>query len=195
MAHTRSRAPITVTSLILLAVAAWPAAGSAQTGGDPVESVYLSLGIDDCHTIETFDYNMGGVVDCGTAAGYEVHLVDHDLRQRLVLRANGQAFDVDPDVPNFNWLGPLAEFRGRQTADGFAAHALIVRVHLDDGTGTGREIQRLLVTALGNDGACRLGWIDAVGNPDHNQDARDLADSAVGQGCAATGETAPAAKG
>ncbi|MEQ9812844.1 MAG: hypothetical protein RLO50_08675 [Azospirillaceae bacterium] len=170
-----------------------PATALGQTTRQ-AESVYLSVAIGDCHTVETFEYGMGGIVDCGSAAGYTVHLVDSDLRQRLILIDDGRELSVDPDVPNFTWLGPLVEFRGYQTPQGFEAHALIVRVHLDDGTGTGTEMQRLLVADLTDDEACTIGWIDAAGNPDHNQDARALAETARTHNCPTGTQQGPAEK-
>lgn len=189
-----SRTALHSLGLIAIVLGLPTTAAVAQSGENTAESIYLSLAQGNCDTVEVFEYGMGAVVDCGSAAGYTVHLVDYDLRQRLVLIDNGQEIDVDPDVLNFSWLGPMLEFRGHRTASGFDPYAVIVRVHLDDGTGTGREVQRLLVTALDDGQSCELGWIDAAGNPDHNQDARSLADTARQEGCPAGVEQGTSAK-
>ena len=50
-----------------------------------------------------------------------------------------------------------------------------MRVFIDQGDGT--EQQRLAIARLTGERPCFDGWVEVAGNPDHNEDARLLADS------------------
>ena len=70
----------------------------------------------------------------------------------------------------------MLEWRGEMDANGtFVADSLIVRVFLDHDDGS--VTQRLAVGRLTGDNACFDGWVEVARNPDHNLDARLLADS------------------
>lgn len=138
------------------------------------DSRYMPLDCKDM--IEAFEANMGGVFDCGTMAGYEVHLIEDDLRQALELTRGGRTHTLWVDTPGFNRLGPMLEWRGEMNESGvFVPESLIVRVFI--GHDDGLETQRLAVGRLTDDRACFDGWVDVAGNLDHNEDARLLADS------------------
>jgi hypothetical protein len=137
-------------------------------------SRYMAL---DCKDIlEIFEMDMGGVYDCGSMAGYDIQLVEDDLRQALRLTRNGRTDTLWIDAPGFSRFGPMLEWRGEMDANGtFVADSLIVRVFLDHDDGS--VTQRLAVGRLTGDNACFDGWVEVARNPDHNLDARLLADS------------------
>lgn len=146
---------------------------SAVAGSD-AESRYMPLTCEDM--IETYEANMGGAFACGTMAGYEVHLIEVDLRQALRLIRDDEATTMWIPAPGFTRFGPMLEWRGVPDEGGnFDPEALIVRAFIDQGDGT--EEQRLVIGRLWGARPCFDAWVPVAGNPDHNEDARLLADS------------------
>lgn len=142
--------------------------------GSGAESRYMPLACTDM--IETYEANMGGAFACGTMAGYEVHLIEEDLRQALRLIRDGEATTMWIPAPGFTRFGPMLEWRGVPDEGGnFDPEALIVRVFIDQGDGT--EEQRLVIGRLWGARPCFDAWVPVAGNRDHNEDARLLADS------------------
>ncbi|MEM7444347.1 MAG: hypothetical protein AAF414_13565 [Pseudomonadota bacterium] len=142
--------------------------------GSIAESRYMPL---DCRdVVETYEAGMGGAYACGSMAGYDVQLIEDDLRQALRLTRDSQTDTLWIDAWGFTRFGPMLEWRGEiDTTGAFRPDTIIVRVFIDQGTGS--EEQRLAIGRLNGAHACFDGWVDVAGNPDHNEDARLLADA------------------
>lgn len=167
------------------------ATGAAMADQDAIESRYSALSFRDCPPIQ--EYALGGTVACPGLDGWTVLYAEDDLRQFIGLqRPSGRGVDavetemVGAGDPRFNYTGETLEWRGRVDRAGWRPEALILRWFLEDlgadTTPATEQILRVMRVDLGGPGAptlCPIGTVQVADNPDHNADARAVADRAI----------------
>ncbi len=146
--------------------------GSDSYVKEDIQSVYTDLNLDDCEVLQTFEEGGGVELRCPGYKNIPLFVSEGDLR-----------FDIDVGVPNdqwtsqsaFNTLGEKVEWRLRNGRP----FAVIIRYHLDHGSGTGERLPSVLaVLTVGREGSpgCLVGWVPANAKPNQNEAARQLAD-------------------
>lgn len=146
-----------------------PPAGNAE-----ITSTYTGVGVEDCPQISSD--RMGGSWRCEAIAPFDnVIFSEGDLRQFIRFEIDGRALGPIFMVPNFNYTGDTLEWR---LADG-EPFAVILRYFLDGQyvEGVEDEFQRLYVGRVTPTETCTVGYVTVAGNPDHNADARRMADA------------------
>jgi hypothetical protein len=137
--------------------------------GGEITSTYTSVGIGDCPQIDS--HRMGGSWRCPAIDPYDaVIFSEGDLRQFIRFEIDGRELGPIFMIPNFNYTSDTLEWR---LADG-EPFAVILRYFLDDQDGN--EFQRLYVGRVTPREVCTVGYVTVAGNPDHNVDARRMAD-------------------
>lgn len=164
---------------------------SAQTGPQtgPWESRYSTLDFGECPTVRLFE--LGGENACPGPAGWTAIYAESDLRQFIAVQGPNtpRTDSVGAGSPQFNRTGSTLEWRGRPAGSDWQPETLILRWFLEewDGGRTPIDTQILRVfrldrTATGGPALCPIGTVVVADNPDHNADARTMADAAVADG-------------
>ena len=150
--------------------------GSADNGEAPAGSVQVSrfttTGLDRCKMIEK-DEEQGPFYRhrCPGLGGYNYEIVEHDLRQSLVvISPSGARTDISVAAAGdgaFNSFGPTIEWRGPA---GRAPHTVTLRSNFQAGEGATKSV--LVVVRLAP--ACVVGVVGP--QPQQNEKARAIAD-------------------
>ncbi|MCO5113348.1 MAG: hypothetical protein M9899_04140 [Bdellovibrionaceae bacterium] len=173
------------TILVLVMALGFTGAAWAQTGP---QSVYTSLNIQDCLTVESvmllpeeereIDYYTGV---CPSYGGYTVGVSGGDLRYSLFLSYNGTEISL-PSYYQFHETGNLAEWRYALKSTGFHSNelqlkALIYRIYYSDYDTNGNEVNKsnLIVVRLNKEKSCVIGIVPQ--QKDMNLAARKIADN------------------
>lgn len=151
--------------------AALAVAGPAHAAGPA--SVYSKINLDGC-SVFRHDKESGSTSwFCPAIPGQALWIAEGDLRFFVSF---GKAAEVqvaaEQTLPPFNRIGDTLEWR--LGADG-EAYATILRwfTEFDDG----RVGQVLVVTKVGDAGACHVAYVDALANRNANELARQAADT------------------
>ncbi len=161
-----------------------------------IESAYTSFDSKTCkhqkgRQVEGYGEDYGEDYGSWRCPGYEklpVLLSAGDQRMYVTFGPWKQALAMAQTFPGFNdvYRGTV-EWRLERSADGKAKpYATILRWNIvtatdrDNATGPIRPSGRVLVvTRLGADGVCHVGYVDAVANPDADALARKIADESA----------------
>jgi hypothetical protein len=154
-----------------------------------VSRVYTQFDADKCRHTKGRNVEDYGSWRCPGYAGIDVYLSAGDQRMFVSFGHNAAREPAARQTfPAFNsaYKGTV-EWRIETTPDGkprpFAAILRWnVKLESDERDTTGRV---LVVTRLGSDGVCHVGYVDARANPDANKMAQQLADERAGASGAA----------
>lgn len=166
------------------------AAGLVLLLADPLQaaqfdSAYTDIDLDQCTVLSADDFSTSWA--CPGYKGYPLSIVEGDLRF-LVSYGFGAADEkaAEQTPPPFNYLGPKLEWRLSNASGGFKPIATIVRYFVQQGDGGDNTPpgQVLAVTQLVPGNTCQIAYIDALANPDANEQARAIADASGKVDCA-----------
>ncbi|RUT29366.1 hypothetical protein EMQ25_14700 [Arsenicitalea aurantiaca] len=144
---------------------------AAQT----IDSVYTDLDLALC-TVQKAD-DFGAVFACPGYKGTPLMVAEGDLR--FFLSYGFRAYEetvAGQTLAPFNTLGPRLEWRISNRTGDFRPFATIVRYRLDDGDPLTRGVEILVVSRVAEGNSCHIGYVRASGNPDANDEAREIAD-------------------
>ena len=139
------------------------------------DSAYTKIDLDACKPVE--QYELGGRWLCPGFDGIAVHFAEGDLRIFMSYGPGGEnqpAMRVTPPFFN-NVKGPI-EWRFDVRNGRRNPYATILRFFIDR-PDSDTDGQVLIVTRLGGDGVCHIGYVDARALGNANQLARDIADT------------------
>lgn len=146
-----------------------PPGGESGAPSGEITSTYTGVGFEDCPQIDS--HRMGGSWRCEAIPPYDsVIFSEGDLRQFIRFEIGGRELGPIFMIPNFNYTGHTLEWR----LAGGEPFAVILRYFLDDQDGN--EFQRMYVGRVTPREVCTVGYVAVAGNPDHNVDARRMAD-------------------
>ena len=171
----------------LTVAAAFGAAEMSCAATDTIDSIYTSLAAEDCKTLESDEDEAGWYQGrCAGAAGYQLDLMEGDLRQTLtVLDPNGKEFPLELWATvsgGFSALGRTAEWRVRTSGGKTAPLALIVRYNVnEDPERPEKTTSYLVVTKITAKEICVTDVVEPVRKA--NEKARVLADKAADTAC------------
>lgn len=166
--------------LAVAMMAGMAAPASAQT----VISSYTDVDLDLCTIARSDDF--GSTWACPGYNGIPVMVAEGDLRFFVSYGLTSTTERAaEQTLPPFNHLGPRIEWRIGQVDGRITPFATILRFFVARPDGEPGEGQVLVVTRLGEDATCHVGYVDALANPDANALAREVADErARGFDCA-----------
>lgn len=173
-----------VSALVMIWVGLTSSASAEQIlrvdiAKEEISSRYTSVAYDDCTIMQEKLVTVEFL--CPGLNGWNVIRSSVDVRDFLKLRKGEVEIGSvpKPGLP-FNNMGDTLEWRGRVIDGEWRPFALILRWFIDASLGAydRPDVQVLYVFRLDPDHRllCTAGYIEVVGNPDHNQDARNLAD-------------------
>lgn len=142
-----------------------------------ISSVYTSLDLNKCELTDSRP-NEGGYAawDCKGHKGMRVSVVTSDDRYYVSYGALAEKLTAaDQTLAPFNTIYSTLEWRVERKGAEWAPFATILRYAWDDSDGRRGEI--LVVTKLGATDACQMEYIVANGNPNANEQARQIADT------------------
>ena len=164
----------TVIALSVLAFASEVAL--AQT----VASVYTPLDLKKCRHIAGKDVEDYGTWSCAGYGGIAVHVSAGDQRSYVSYGPNAaKQMAAGQTLASFNSEGRTIEWRGTREDNGkLKPYATIMRWSTAPLSENGDVLrgQVLVVTRLGKDGVCHVGYVDGRANPDANALAQKIAD-------------------
>lgn len=152
-----------------------------------IESVYTSLLVKDCKTIESNPDEGGSYLgECRGTAGYKLELLEGDIRQSVnIIAPNKKKFELDlwTTVSSaFSATGDRAEWRVVRTGKTITPIALILRFNAAENTEKPEQNTSYLVVAkITKTMACVTDVVKPTAN--QNVKARKLADSAADKPC------------
>jgi hypothetical protein len=171
----------------LTLAAAFGAARISCAAPDKVDSIYTSLDTKDCKTLEAYEDEAGWYKGrCSGTAGYQLDLVEGDIRQTLtVIGPKGKEFPLELwsiVSSGFSALGKKAEWRVKTSGGKTTPFALIVRYNVnDDPEQPEKTTSYLVVSKITATEICVTAVVEPVG--DANKEARVRADEAVDTTC------------
>lgn len=172
--------PLLSAALLSTALAAAPAVAE---GEGAVSSVYTKLDFETgCIRLST--HEVGARFSCSGQGGFGVLFAESDLRQSLFFGYVGSWYGDDAweSFGPFNQTNDTVEWR----LSGGRPFATILRWFIENSnpdTGAPDEAHRgqvLVVSRVaqpGEGGACVVGYVDALANPNANEMARNVADT------------------
>lgn len=146
------------------------------------DSVYTSVAVKDCLTIESSELEEQAEIDyyygqCPGLDGYQVYVQGGDIRYNLQMAYNGVAIRL-PQLAAFHDLGSdKIEWRYKRTSKGVILKALIYRLSYQDynvETEEFFETSKLYVVKLDGPTSCLAGEVAASNTM--NLEARNIAD-------------------
>lgn len=145
---------------------------------EQISSRYSSMDWDDCQVSQK--WTISAEFACEGFNGWIVVRGDSDAREYLRLRKDGiKLGSVPKGVFPFNRTGDTLEWRGRVVDGEWRPFALIARWFIDASLGAYNrpDIQVLYVFRFDPDVPllCTAGYVEVFENPNHNEDARNLA--------------------
>ena len=151
--------------------------------GQGITSIYTSIDLDQCVQIEIFEHEMGAGFSCEGLPSYDLYVAEGDLRFFIGYGDDAQRQTVvDQTLPLFNTLSTgdapaTMEWRMKQIDGKSQPFATIIRYYIDSGEGRPEgNGQVLVITKLGADDACHVGYVDARSTRHANRLAREVAD-------------------
>lgn len=160
-----------------------PGAAAAAAG-----SVYTEIDLEACPQGEDFGEAPAYEVICPGPPGWEVRVVEGDLRFHAEPRPAGMQTELSfQTLAPFNTIHATAEWRGETVAGTFEPYAFILRYFTDGGSGDEADNGNVLVVSkVAREGSCHVAYVDAAQHADANALARQAADTmARGFECAA----------
>ena len=158
-----------VAGMVCGAVLLAPPAGAGE-----VSSIYTRIDLDTCKLVERFAEGQGAAWRCPGHAGLDLRVVEGDLRFYIGYGRHAERQTaMRQTVPQFNTIHSTLEWRVERRGGKWNPFATILRYHWD---ADGEKGQTLVVTRLGEDDACHVGYVKADGNARANEQARAIAD-------------------
>lgn len=150
------------------------------------DSAYTSIQPSDCRFLHVDEESGSSVSRCKGFAGYQLELLEGDLRQTLdLLSPSQQRFQLDylSNVSTaFSFFGKLVEWRFDKSHRPKKPHAFIVRFNVsEDPEKPERHTSYLVVSKITPQQACITNIVRPQVNA--NQLARQLADQATQAAC------------
>lgn len=158
-------------------------------GQKKIESLYTSLAIKDCKTIESSDEGAGWYRGlCPGVGGYKLELLEGDIRQTInIIAPNKKKYELElwsVVSPAFSATGEKAEWRVTRTGKTVTPLALIVRYNANENTEKPEQVSSyLVVVKITKTSACVTDVVKPVAN--QNVKARELADASARKPCRA----------
>jgi hypothetical protein len=148
---------------------------SAAASAEEISSVYTALDLGKCKDATPADMkDYGTVFICPGQDGIDVRVTEGDLRVFVSYGPNAATQTAAYEtVPRFNSIGETIEWRGVKQAGRWSPFATILRFKW---AADGAKGSTLVVTKLGPGDACHVAYVEAAGNPEANQKAREIAD-------------------
>ena len=149
-----------------------------SAAAEQISSRYSSIDWDECELSQRQTISTKYV--CEGFNGWTVVHGDSDAREYLKLRKNGiELGPVPKGASPFNRTGDTLEWRGRIRDGEWRPFALIARWFIDASLGAYNrpDIQVLYVFRFDQEIPllCTAGYVEVFENPNHNEDARNLA--------------------
>ena len=142
-----------------------------------ISSRYSSIDWDECELSQRQTISAEYV--CEGFNGWTVVHGDSDAREYLELNKGGIKLGPVPSIGPFNRVADTLEWRGRVANEEWRPFALIARWFIDASLGAYKrpDIQVLYVFRFDPKIPllCTAGYVEVFENPNHNQDARNLA--------------------
>ena len=171
--------------LLLIFTALLPAA--VVIAAPRLTSVYTSLDVTKCRTVEIHEVGASSVQRCPGVAGYHLLVLDDDNRMSITVedpKGGKHPLDLWTLVSShFSTLGKAAEWRVDATAKPVKPAALIVRFNATDPETT-KETSSLAVIKISGAAACLIDVIPP--GKEQNQKAQESADTAQEKPCRAS---------
>lgn len=161
----------TIATFVFALLAAMTPASAGQ-----ISSLYTSLDLNKCILTDSNPNESWAAWDCEGYKGMRVRVAEGDLRYFVSYgpRAEKQTAASQTLAP-FNNIHTVLEWRVERKGGEWTPFATILRYFWD--SSDGRKGQTLVVTKLGAADACQVAHIVANGNPNANEQARQIADA------------------
>jgi len=150
------------------------------------ESVYTDLAHEKCKNLELDEEGAGYSRDlCKGAFGYDVEVVEGDIRQSInVIAPGGKKFELDfvgLVSQAFSSVGEKAEWRFRKVDGKDKPFALIVRFNANEDPNSDKVTSYLTVSKITEEVVCVTDVVKPI--PNANVEARKLAEKAADKPC------------
>lgn len=165
--------------------------GTFSTMGFAAESVYTSVKVEDCITIDSSEFDAEPEIDyytglCKGQGPYVVKISGGDLRYSLSLLFRGKEIEGLTKTIAFHDMGSeVVEWRydndKNLKALIFRINADIFRINADDGSGMGKSEDLLHVVKLNKANTCTVAVLSKQANM--NEKAQEIADNIDNYSC------------